>query len=128
MELNINNNTLVKNIQEEFTAHYPYLKIEILALPKKERGYSKLEKIAPTTAFRSLQTIATPISISIHNKRTVANLEKDFRDRTGLRIQVYRKSGNVWIETSLTDDWTLGRQNVAGEVLSFQPISQQKTG
>ena len=118
MNLSINNKTLVKNIQEEFTTLYPYLKIEFLTDTKTSNGYAKVEKIAPTTYFKLLHKLEHEIEICINNNRTVADLEKDFKNFIGLSVQLYRKSGNVWIETSLTDDWTLARQNDAGEVLS----------
>jgi hypothetical protein len=31
---------------------------------------------------------------------------------------VFRKSGKTWLETSVTDDWTLKRQNEEGMELS----------
>jgi len=44
-------------------------------------------------------------------------VEKDF-ESLGLFAEVFRKSGNVWIETSLTNDWTLQQQNLEGEEIS----------
>jgi hypothetical protein len=38
----------------------------------------------------------------------------------GLSVQVFRKSGNVWLETSATDNWTLRQQNNEGAELSTQ--------
>lgn len=50
--------------------------------------------------------------------RTVLQLEKDIWEALGIAAQVYRRSGDLWIETSLTDDWTLNRQNKEGEAFS----------
>jgi hypothetical protein len=33
-------------------------------------------------------------------------------------VQVFRKSGKVWLETTVTDGWTLEEQNLQGEALS----------
>ena len=49
---------------------------------------------------------------------TVIDLEKKFREVFGLGIQVFRKSGKAWLETTLTDNWTLEEQNRQGEALS----------
>lgn len=125
MELIINRDTVIKSVQDEFNSLYPYLKIEFLSSPKKYNGHIKLEKLPPTFTFRSLTLEGNDVAININRHRTVADIEKDFQEVTGLSIQLYRKSGKVWIETSLTDDWTLGRQNDAGEVLSFHHL--QKT-
>ena len=49
---------------------------------------------------------------------TVANLENDFDAIYGLAVHVFRKSGKVWLETTVTDNWTLEEQNRQGELLS----------
>lgn len=117
MELIINNNTVLKQVQSEFNSLYPYLKIEFVATTPKSGA--KLAKLLPNSTFRQVLHTNDDVRINVSGKRTVADVEKDFRDRTGLGIQLYRKSGNVWIETSLTDDWTLDRQNQSGEILSY---------
>jgi len=49
---------------------------------------------------------------------TVAEMEERFRDIYGLGVQVFRKSGTIWLETTVTDGWTLEDQNKQGEALS----------
>jgi hypothetical protein len=47
----------------------------------------------------------------------------------GLCVQVFRKSGNHWIETSLTNSWTLEQQNREGfELSSFSYMPPYKRG
>jgi hypothetical protein len=48
---------------------------------------------------------------------TVADLEFRLEKEYGLHIQVFRKSGNIWLETTATDNWTLDRQNQEGKIL-----------
>jgi len=48
----------------------------------------------------------------------VSELEKIFLEDYGLNVQVFRNSGRVWLETTMTDDWTLAEQNRQGEELS----------
>jgi hypothetical protein len=57
-------------------------------------------------------------SISMSNQQTVARLEQEFLEKAGLKVKVYRKFCNVWIETTLTNDWTLEQQNQEGKLLS----------
>ena len=45
-------------------------------------------------------------------------LEKIFKDQFGLAVQVFRKSGNLWLETTMTDNWTLQQQNNHGKEIS----------
>jgi hypothetical protein len=48
---------------------------------------------------------------------TVEELEKSFLVKFGLNVQVFRKSGKSWLETTITDKWTLEKQNTQGEEL-----------
>jgi hypothetical protein len=49
---------------------------------------------------------------------TVQELERVFQDELGLYVQVFRKSGKVWLETTATDNWSLYKQNMEGQELS----------
>ena len=57
-------------------------------------------------------------SIAITPRMKVSQLENIFIEQYGLSVQVFRKSGRVWLETTMTDDWTLAEQNRQGEELS----------
>jgi hypothetical protein len=46
---------------------------------------------------------------------TVSELESLLLQLFGLPVQVYRKSGNFWMETRMTRDWTLKQQNEHGK-------------
>ena len=43
---------------------------------------------------------------------TVKQLEQIFENEYSLHVQVFRKSGRTWLETSVTDDLTLEEQQV----------------
>jgi len=119
MYLNIGEATQVKHIQNEFNSVYPFLKIDFL----KERAVNKkllqkAEKVNPDDKI-----LTTGIKINIGRQRTVAQLKNDLKQMLGLTAEVFRKSGNMlWIETSLTDDWTLEQQNNEGELISLHNI------
>ena len=49
---------------------------------------------------------------------TVLTLETELWEKYGLSVQIFRHSGNMWIETSLTGSWTLEQQNHEGEQLT----------
>ncbi len=49
--------------------------------------------------------------IEIYAEMTVNELEKLFEQEFGLHIQVLRKEGNSWTETTLTDKLSLYQQN-----------------
>jgi hypothetical protein len=113
--------TTIKEIQQEFSRSFRWLKIEFYSKPhsitdKKvvNNMYSsglKLEEIG----FRSDSVV-----IDINSDMTVKELEELIRKKTGLYAQVFRRSGKVWLETSATDNWTLAEQNEEGESLQKQ--------
>ncbi|UKJ06726.1 hypothetical protein [Solitalea lacus] len=119
MELIIEKDYTIKKIQKAFNAAYPFLKIEFFRRPHRESKPSpKSELIAPNKVLGDLTEFHFSGFVDIAPKRTVAMIENDFWEKFGLSVQVFRKSGNLWIETSLTDNWTLEQQNYEGEQLS----------
>ncbi len=56
--------------------------------------------------------------LALSDNMTVGELEKKLQVEFGLQAQVSRKSGNCWLETTMTDNWTLKQQNDHGRDLS----------
>ena len=119
MKVTINDNRKIFAIQEEFNALFPYLKVEFFSKPHSIGGGSpkKLVKHNSKT-LGECRTIHNKGSITITPNMTVADLEQNFSDVYGLGVQVFRKSGKVWLETTVTDGWTLEEQNKQGAELS----------
>ncbi len=44
--------------------------------------------------------------------------KRNFLSKAGLKVKVYRRFCNVWIEATLTEEWTLEQQNTEGQLLS----------
>jgi len=55
----------------------------------------------------------------IDDVMTVSDLESTFRNQFGLAAQVFRRSGNIWLETSITNGWTLKQQNDHGREITI---------
>ena len=122
MEIVIDTDTIVKDVQSAFNIVYPYLKIEFYKKHHTESDqFLKFEKLNPSQKFNRFTKAGNKVHIDIDAKKTVTQLENDFLEFTGTWAQIFRRSGNMWIETSLTDDWTLERQNKAGELFSAVP-------
>lgn len=116
MKIIVSGDTLVAALQEEFHAEFPFLKIEFFQ-PKA----SDKSKIAGSKAFGFYGNNGYSGQITITPAMTVAELEENFRRQYGLSTQVFRKSGKAWLETTLTDNWTLQEQNELGRELSGPP-------
>lgn len=123
MKITINDNRKIFAIQEEFSKLFPYLKLEVFSKPHTLGGGSSKKLIKHNSkTLGECRTIHNKGKITITPNMTVADLEQNFGDIYGLGVQVFRKSGKVWLETTVTDGWTLNEQNSQGESLSKVPV------
>ena len=105
----------ISSLQKQFTNLFPYLKIECFnSVHQKTEGSAKRKMHHPETHLRSCMHGNKYGSMSISPVMSVAQLEEHFKKEFGLNIQVFRKSGKLWLETTATDFWTLLQQNDEG--------------
>ena len=114
-EILINNDCLLTDIQRNFSAHYPFLKLEFPDSGKNIKPFSSIKQEA--TLHNKIINLAEPCRININGHRTVSQVSNDFHILLGMIVQLFRKSGTVWNLISLTNEWTLESQNTAGEYI-----------
>lgn len=120
MKLRINSETKIKEVQKEFSKAYPFLKIEFYKKPHAEKELiHKKFRLNPDKIVSKESTSFKPSEIDIRKNKTVAELENEVYEKLGISMQVSRKSGNIWLETSFTDDRTLEMQNIQGRDMSI---------
>lgn len=118
MTIEIHANKTIKEIQTEFSSVFPYLKLEFFSKPHTIRKGTKKEYIKNNTlSLREVSKKENSGSLSFDETTIVSHLERKFREDFELNVQVFRKSGNIWLETTATDTWTLGYQNSQGQEL-----------
>lgn len=118
-KINIAKTKTIGELQKEFNTIFPFLKIEFFIDPHvMGKGSAKNKMINNATQIGDIQKIKDVHTIALESNFSVSNLEQKFESELGLYIQVFRKSGNVWLETSATDSWTLAEQNEEGEMLA----------
>jgi hypothetical protein len=97
----IEHSTLFSVIQRRFTEIYPYLRLDFRSSNTQHIGHA-----IPGDPGNS----SSLLDLNMPGDMTVADLVNEFR-AYGLTVIVSRRSGNAWVETLLTDDWTLSHQN-----------------
>ena len=119
MRIDISASKTINEIQEEFHGLFPYLKLEFFKRPHKSGTAS------PKNLIHDHRQTLAECGVSVENGSiaiipgmSVNELEQHFLNQFGLSVQVFRKSGNVWLETSVTDKWSLEKQNLQGRELS----------
>jgi len=109
----------ISEIQQEFNSAFPFLKIEFFNNKSFTRSdFSVKQIISPNRKLGDCNPVLTGGNIDIEEDMKVNELEKLFKDKFNLAIQVFRKSGNLWLETTMTDSWTLQQQNKHGREIT----------
>ncbi len=111
-------------VQKLFNEVFPFLKIEFFEQEVKSLGGNNVLRKRLRNLERKLvdykKNAGLATDISIKPCMTVNELEKSFSNLYKLNTHIFRKSGNVWLETTITEGWSLEEQNLQGEVITFQ--------
>ncbi len=115
MEMQILNTKKISELQQEFSAEFPFLKIEFFEAPyKTEIALPKSKMYQHDRMLANCRRLNNEGKFEVNATDRVKEFEQGLWTKFGLSAQVFRKSGNLWIETSFTDSWTLEQQNREG--------------
>lgn len=108
MELHINPKNTIAFLKEEVSRYYPHLKLEFFRKDHEiGEGTPESAMVDDNTTIAELQEKPQMGAMSIDGSMKVAELEELFDKNFGLHVQVYRQSGKLWLQSTLTDEWTL---------------------
>jgi hypothetical protein len=111
----ISDDKTLRDIQKEFNTFFPYLKIEFYKGKHEEgEGSPVKDRLNPNRKLGAVRKIHSQEDLAIKDDMSVSQFEQMFLDKYDLNVQVFRKSGNLWIQTTATDHWTLAEQNRKG--------------
>jgi hypothetical protein len=114
--IKIDKPTKVSEIKKAFNNQFPYLKLEFFkSKHKKEEGSDKKSLIVNDFEIKPILNNET---IVFSDEMLVHELESQFAEKLKLSVQIFRKSGRTWLETTFTDSWSLKKQNQEGIELS----------
>ncbi len=119
MALHMNESSTLRDIQSDFSLEYPYLKMDLLKEVRDRLGWlTGMETMLPGEKMFPFYRGTVDNTVSIRYNKTVNQLIREMEQLLDIKVRVLRRSGNVWIETTLTTDWTLEQQNSEGRFLS----------
>lgn len=107
----------IGDVQQDFSQAYPFLKIEFYKLTVGRLGSTVKQKLN-RAALMNAACLLRQGEIELSDTMTIGQLVKIFLVRYGISVQISRKSGILWLETTMTDSWTLKQQNDHGRELS----------
>ena len=115
MTIKINDNTTLMDICNHFSQSYPFLKLEFY-----HHSHLNQQSSLPADVFSKnlkvgeVSKIHFNGSIKLHYWQKTGFVEQEFSKKAGLNIQIFRKHGEVWVQTVGTDALSLEEQNEAG--------------
>lgn len=109
----------IHEIQKEFNNGFPFLKLEFFSKRAiTHSDYSASQRIPSSRKIGDIQLKMLEGIMRIEGDMKVIDVERRLKDEFGLAAQVFRKSGNLWLETTMSDNWTLNQQNNHGREIS----------
>ena len=116
MMLEITQNKSIYEVQQDFNRQYPFLKLEFYNT-QGEFTKSKKKHVLNTLSVATAGLTRNG-NVELSDVMTVGQLENILQAEFGLSAQVSRKSGVLWLETTMTNGWTLKQQNEHGRELA----------
>lgn len=116
MKIHIDSNVGIEDVKKLFNDVYPFLKLEFFKFSHDEGEASrKLDLIKDDVSLDDIRTKYNENGLDISPENSVNDVEQGFEELFGIHAQVFRKSKNLWLETTVTDNWTLREQNQTGK-------------
>jgi hypothetical protein len=116
MVIKVNSTRTLGEVQDAFTASFPALKL-VFFTKKQEAFQGTHSKFMLTDRNLTLGSVErNPRDGVLHIEADMPTwqLERLFEQEFGLHVQVFRKSGNIWLMTTVSDSLTLEEQNFKG--------------
>jgi len=116
MTLTIAPEETIGALQAQFQAAFPHLKLVFFTKPHKayEGSPAKFLINEPAKTLGELNPNVHSGSLFLETDMPTWQVERLFEEEHGLHVQVFRKSGHIWLETSVSDSLSLEQQEAKG--------------
>jgi hypothetical protein len=119
-QLHIEADNKIRQVQDEFNRAYPFLKIEFYKKSlNAAQTFRKESRLPPELAVGEALGKNKEGFIELSDDMTMLELEKTLKERFGMVARLFRKSGNLWMEITMSENWTLRQQNEHGREISW---------
>lgn len=121
MKIIFTQDSVLNDLNQQFQKYYKFLKLQFYS----NNVSADHNKEIPGDAIKDLSITVHDLihgrieaTIDMSENCQVKAFEKSWFDTAGIWCQVFRKSGNVWLQTTVTDDMSLKEVNSFGEEMS----------
>lgn len=125
MTLSIRPSDHISDVQTAFAAAYPHLKLQFFSKAHGESkgSFAKFLIHDRNTLLGALNPTLQAGEVNIAPETVTWALEKKFEENFKLHVQVFRQSGSIWLETSVSDHLSLAEQETKGAKSTQNPES-----
>jgi len=103
----------IKDIQDEFSKKFNFLKIKFYKHPHRAyQGSESREEWNSQLSLGEIRKDKNGEDFQVEGSMSIKDFEGQMSKSFGLNVQVFRASTNdVWLQTIATDHWTLSESN-----------------
>ena len=121
MQLKITATQTIGQVKDAFHKLLPFVKIEFFHHAHSQgEGSPKADMIRGDVRIADLIEGHDQGTIEFNESNLVYELEEKLQNYFGLNVQIFRKSGKLWLESTISDNWTL--EKVRKEAEEFESI------
>ncbi len=114
-KMTISRDLTITDLKRQFFEVFNHLKIEFYGHSHKVgEGSAYSDQIDSGTELIKINPKLQKGVIEFEKEMTVKDFETLMEEKYGLHVQVFRKSAELWLQTSSTDHWTLVKQDGKG--------------
>ena len=114
--MKIQDSKTIKEIKDEFSKKFTGLKLEFYSKEHKVgEGNPQDYLLNDDLLLKDVRLNHNEGELSIDGHLKVSSLENNFKEMFGVNVQVFRKSGRIYLQTTTTDEWTLAEQQRESE-------------
>lgn len=117
MELHVYKNTTLREVKEQFSRWFPFLKLEFFVYRHYTEDIPFNKEIYQGLFLDETSDFFKEGAIFFSSSTLVAELEQKFQIELGLAAKVFRRSTDSWIDTTQTSHLNLGKQNNMGAAI-----------
>ncbi len=116
INMQISAKTTVQEVFDQFASQFQFLRLEFYQKAhESEHGSPAADQISHNTLLGRLNPQLEDQTFVVDGSMSVAEFENLMRDKYRLHVQIFRKSSELWLQTTATDHWSLDKQNSKGE-------------
>jgi hypothetical protein len=112
----VNDNKTLKQLKDEFSAKFPHLSIQFYSIAHEpSQGNIRQNILDENLKVGEVRTKHTEGEMSADGHFKTSTFEQTLKEKFGINAQVFRKAGELWLQTTITDHWTLAEQERAAQ-------------